>query len=136
MTQVPTEGDAKLLEMKLFNNSFHHYTLDIKGSDVSITSNQESQDFNVYRPIHGDTTRMIGDQPITGFACFGNQHPEAVVRDMLKLKRWDEQTLREYSMFTIGDFLILTKENIYFSVNGDLTVKTTAEGFHTEKGQK
>lgn len=135
MTQ-PTEAEGTILDIKLFNQSVHHYTLDIKGQVVTITSNDESQDFNVYRLINGDTTRVINENPIVGFGCFGNQHPEAVVRDMLKLKRWDEQTLREYSMFTIGDFLILTKDTVYFSVNGDLTVKKRDEGFFTEKGIK
>ncbi|MNQ60256.1 hypothetical protein D3C85_745300 [compost metagenome] len=55
---------------------------------------------------------------------------------MFKVRHWDVQTLREYSMFTIGDFLITTEKSIYFSVNGDLVIKSQEAGFSTEKGLK
>lgn len=135
MTQ-PTEDGAKILDVKLFNQSTHHYNLTIKGSDVSITSNEESQEFNAYSRRPADPSRCLGDEKITGYGCFGNQHPEAVVRDMFRVRHWDVQTLREYSMFTIGDFLITTETSIYFSVNGDMVIKKLEDGFQTEKGLK
>ncbi|MCY1461287.1 hypothetical protein D9M71_789290 [compost metagenome] len=55
---------------------------------------------------------------------------------MMRVRHWDVQTLREYTMFTIGDFLITTESSVYFSVNGDLVVKKLEDGFQTEKGLK
>lgn len=133
MTQVDTE--AKILDVKLFNASTHHYYLTVKGNNVTCTSNEESQAFNAHMPFHGEEIRTMNGEPITRLACLGNQHAMAVVRDMTRVAKWDSQTLKEYSMFTIGDFMITTETKIYFAVNGDLTERTTEEGFIQTRGK-
>lgn len=136
--EILKQSDAtKVLTERLFNSSTHHYTLTVMASGtVFITSNEESQAFNAHTSRPADPSRCLGEEKITGYGVFGNQHPEAVVRDMFRVRHWDVQTLREYSMFTIGDFLITTTESVYFSVNGDLIIKKLSEGFTTERGQK
>ncbi|WDS62070.1 hypothetical protein [Pseudomonas phage D6] len=126
---------AQTLDIKLFNQSTHHYHLLVKGGNVTITSNEESQDFNAYIPFHGEDIRQFEGAAVTGIACLGNQHANAVVRDMMRVAKWDKQTLKEYSMFTIGDFLITTADSIYFAVNGDLEVRKMEEGLGQVRGK-
>lgn len=128
------QSEPKVLDIKLFNQSTHYYRLVVQGKDVSITSNAESQDFNAYTRLAADNGRTIEDESITGIACLGNQHPSAVVRDMLRVVKWDKQTLKEYSMFTIGDFLITTDKAIYFAVNGDLVERDLCYGLDQVRG--
>jgi len=132
MTQA---AEAKTLDVKLFNGSTHHYHLKVQGNDVTITSNEESQDFNAYVPFRAEEVRTMEGNPITGIACLGNQHPQAVVRDMMRVAKWDKQNLKEYSMFTIGDLLITTSEGIYFAVNGDLVERKLEEGLGQLRGK-
>lgn len=134
MSSSQVNKEPTLLDIKLFNQSTHHYQLKIAGTDVSITSNEESQAFNAYARRSAGVGSLLNDEKITGYGCFGNQHPDAVLRDMARVAKWDEQTLREYSMFTIGDMLIITDKAIYFSVNGDLVVKSLEDGFETTRG--
>lgn len=133
MSNSQLSKEPTLLTEKLFNASTHHYVLNLTSSGkIEFTSNDESEAFN---EMQSPANCKFNDAEIKVLGCFGNQHPVAVIRDMAKVKKWDEQTLREYSMFTIGDFLIVTKDHIYFAVNGDLIIRSTEAGFTTTKGQ-
>lgn len=135
MSNLPVSKEPTLLDVKLFNQSTHHYHLKIISTDVSITSNEESQAFNAYVRRPADPSRLMGDEKITGYGCLGNQHPEAVLKDMYRVRHWDVQTLREYTQFTIGDIFIVTESSVYFSVNGDMVIKKLSEGFELIQGK-
>ncbi len=138
MSNSQPSKELQMLDMKLFNASTHHYTLKVWSTGkVETTADKDSAMFNctyayvMASPQFGDDKEEVINQ----LGCYGNQHPDAAIRDMAKVRKWDEQTLREYSMFTIGDFLIVTNRRIFFAVNGDLVIREIGEGFETTKGK-
>lgn len=136
MSNSKPSVEPTTLDIKLFNQSTHYYELKVASAGFpEVVSNDESAAFNSCVGSN-DPTRLFDEDRILFLGCFGNQHAEAVVRDMGRVKHWDAQTLREYSMFTIGDFLIVTAAAVYFSVNGDLVIKDRKEGFETVRGVK
>lgn len=129
----PTET----LNMKLFNQSTHHYLLKVTADQFSITSNEESQEFNEWFQTPDDA--KFEGKTVQAVACLGNQHAAATVRDLIKIlrsgKNIDQATLAEYSMFTIGDFVVITKDEAIVAVNGDVTRRQRVEGLSMERGK-
>jgi hypothetical protein len=120
----------------LFNQSTYYYELAVIGTDVSIDTNAESKPFGSAILELPRSVLLGDDEEIKSILVLGNQHPEAVVRDMMRIHQFSEQSLKEYSMLTIGDIYLLSDENIYVAVNGDLTIRTRLEGFTMKRGVK
>lgn len=129
--------EARILDTKLFNQSTHHYKLTVSKTDFTLTSNEESKEFNEWFVTPNDC--LFEDVVVRQVFCLGNQHPAATVRDLIQIlrrgKRIDEQTLKEYSMFTIGDFVLLTDSEVIVAVNGDVTRRSREEGLNLEQGK-
>lgn len=137
MSNSPNDVAARIMNTKLFNPSTHYYKLEVQASKFEFDTNEESKDFNewFHLPVG---TQFEGVTAETVF-CLGNQHPAATVRDLIGVIRrgkLDEQTLREYSMFTIGDHVIITTEETIVAVNGDITRKPRTEPFTLTVGKK
>uniref|UniRef100_A0AB39CC99 Uncharacterized protein n=1 Tax=Pseudomonas phage RVTF4 TaxID=3236931 RepID=A0AB39CC99_9VIRU len=123
MSNLPPAAEARILNTRLFNQSTHHYKLVVSKTDFALTSNEESQEFNEWFVTPDDT--LFEGKIVRQVFCLGNQHAPATVRDLIKILRSgraiDEQTLKEYSMFTIGDHVLLTADEVIVAVNGDIT---------------
>lgn len=135
MTQVIDAAEPKILDIKLFNQSTHHYNLKVSAGSYTLTSNEESKAFNEHFLTPDDA--KFEDQVVQAVFCLGNQHAPATVRDLIRIvrtKKVDQQTLAEYSMFTIGDFVLLTKDEVIIAINGDVTRRNRADGFDTTRG--
>ena len=52
----------------------------------------------------------------------------------MRIRQFSEQSLKEYSMLTIGDIVLLSADKVYVSVNGALTIRDRAVGFSTVRG--
>lgn len=137
MSNSQPTAEARILNTKLFNQSTHHYKLTISGPDFNLESNDESKEFNEWFVTPNDC--LFEEKVVRQVFCLGNQHAPATVRDLIQILRGrkpvDEQTLKEYSMFTIGDFVLLTEDEIIVAVNGDITRRPRSEGLVLEQGK-
>lgn len=137
MSNLPATVEARILDTRLFNQSTHHYKLTVNKTDFTLTSNVESQEFNEWFTTPNDC--LFEETVVRQVFCLGNQHAPATVRDLIKIlrggKKVDEQTLKEYSMFTIGDFVLLTDSEVIVAVNGDVTRRPREEGLELEQGK-
>jgi hypothetical protein len=124
--------------LKLFNQSTHYYRLQVNVGSYTVSSNEESSEFNEHFRTPDDA--KFEGKVVEAVACLGNQHAGATVRDLIKIlrsgKNIDQTTLAEYSMFTIGDFVVITKDEAILAINGDITRRTREEGFDITRGQK
>lgn len=129
-------SELKMLTTRLFNESTHHYKLTVDRNSFDLQSNEESQDFNVWLKPQDDA--LFEGKAVATVFCLGNQHAAASVRDLVKImrqKKLDESLLCEYTMFTIGDFVILTQEEIIHAINGDVTRTPRAGEFVVSRGR-
>jgi len=123
MSNLPPTVEARIMNTRLFNPSTHHYKLVVNKTDFDLSTNEESKDFNEWFVTPDDA--LFEEKIVRQVFCLGNQHAAATVRDLINIlrrgRKIDEQTLREYSQFTIGDHVLLTADEVIVAVNGDIT---------------
>lgn len=117
---------------KLFNDSTYAYNLCITANTIGLHTNEESAEFGADIQVSNGTT--IGDVPVVSVLVLGNQHPQGVVREILRIRKWDEALLREYSMFTIGDICLVTADKYFMAINGDLITGNRVDVYNPKRG--